>query len=145
MVVGMPFEMLKTTQSFQYFEGISASQSNPAFRIHLSALEDLDADVFYDAMPKGTWADGEHICFANLDRLFYGMHEIYQRQPPSERKSKIMRAMQIIENIISTNDITTDLTDMLANMNIDGVHESSDSVAGLFGSMTLAGSSASSA
>jgi hypothetical protein len=102
MVANMPYDMLRKTHAFNAFKKVM--EADPAFRIHMSAVEDLDADVFYDAMPLGMWADGEWMYFTDVNKLFWCMHEIYERQPDSERRTKMMRAMRTMETIAKMND-----------------------------------------
>lgn len=102
MVATMPYDILKRTHAFNAFKKVM--KADPAFRIHMSAVEDLDADVFYDAMPLGMWADGEWMYFADINKLFWCMHEIYERQPDSARRTKMMRAMRTMETISKMNE-----------------------------------------
>lgn len=109
-VCDMPYDMLTHTTAFRAFEMVA--RSDGSFKLHISVLHDIDASAFYDALPLGTWTDGEWIVFADINRLFYGLHEMYQSQPDSEHKRKMNKAMNIIERISAMNDALEALGDM---------------------------------
>lgn len=104
LVASLPYDVLKNTNAFNSFQKLA--DINPSFRIHLSAIDDIDESHLYDAIPLGTWADEEWMYFKDMNRLFWGLHELYQRQPPSERRTKITKALEAMQTISMANDIS---------------------------------------
>ena len=104
-VCNMPYTLLQKTRVFNALRKVAYSHS--AFKLHMSATAELDADAFYDALPLGVITDGEWLVFTDFNRMFWGMHEMYERAPDCERRKKIMRAMKIIHDIAQVNEVMT--------------------------------------
>jgi hypothetical protein len=98
MLRSMTFDDLKSTKEFDAFNKLQVLKSS--FALHMGCVEDLDASVFYDALPLGIWVENEWMYFADINRLFYGMQEIYERENPSKRRTMILEAVVRLQHLV---------------------------------------------
>lgn len=114
-VCAMPYSILRKTEVFKSFEKVA--NTNGTFKIHISALVEFGATDFRQALPLGTWFENDQwLVFADVNRMFYGMLEIYQCQPiECEHRKKLTMAMKIMEEIVALNE----LDDMMGSLSFD--------------------------
>ena len=133
-VCTMSYEMLCKTNVYAAFSKVA--RTDATFKLHLGILDDFDASMYYDALPTGVWTDGEWLVFGNMDRLFYGLREMYDRVPDCERKMKLNRAILVIEYIITLNEAIDLIGDVNVSEDENEVAET-QSIEDLFAGLTV--------
>jgi hypothetical protein len=96
MAASLPYDVMKHTDVYSIFHQLS--DSTLAFRIKMSEVQDenFDMAVFNLDKPYGVWVDGKWMYYSDINRLFWGMHEIYMKQPKTVKRRNIIKAMDAI-------------------------------------------------